>query len=53
MSEKATVLIVEDEEDVLQINARMLRRRGYTVLTASSVKDCLDALSKTTPDMLI
>lgn len=53
MSEKATVLIVEDEEDVLQINARMLRRRGYTVLTASSVKECLDILSETTPDMLI
>lgn len=53
MSEKATVLIVEDEKDVLQINARLLRRRGHTVLTASCVKDCLDALSKTTPDMLI
>lgn len=53
MSEKATVLIVEDKKDVLQINARLLRRRGHTVLTASCVKDCLDALSKTTPDMLI
>ena len=31
--EKTIILVVEDETDVLRINARMLTRRGYTVYT--------------------
>lgn len=49
----AVILIVEDEEDVLNINARMLKRRGYSVITATNVKDSLKLLDRYAADMLI
>ena len=49
----AVILIVEDEQDVLNINARMLKRRGYKVLTATNVKESLKLLGECVPDMLI
>lgn len=36
--EKPIILVVEDETDVLRINARMLTRRGYTVYTAENCR---------------
>ncbi len=51
--EKATVLLVEDEFEILNINARMMARRGYEVLTAGNVKEGLLRLTEETPDMLI
>lgn len=50
---KATILIVEDEPEVLDINERMLKRHGYDVITASSVEESFQCLSSVTPDMLI
>ncbi len=52
-SKKATILIVEDEPEVLNINARMLRRRGYDVITASSAEESRRCMSRAIPDMLI
>ena len=49
----ATILIVEDEADVLNVNARMLKRKGYNVITATTAKESLIHLSECTPDMLI
>ena len=51
--DKPTILIVEDEPDILNINARMLKRRGYNVITACSVKESYQHLSGCTPDMLV
>lgn len=53
MDSKATILIVEDEAEVLSINARMMKRRGYNVITAMSVEESLQCLSECIPDMLI
>ncbi len=50
---KPTILIVEDEPEVLKINARMLKRRGYDVITAGTVAESYRLLSSVTPDMLI
>lgn len=47
------ILIVEDEPEVLSINARMMKRRGYDVITAMSFKESMEKLSECTPDMLI
>ena len=49
----ATILIVEDEPDVLEINSRMLKRRGYDVITAGSAEEGRRCLASVTPDMLI
>ena len=35
----ARILMVEDEPQVLEINSRMLRRRGYEVLTAQTAME--------------
>lgn len=53
MDNKATILIVEDEAEILNINARMMKRRGYNVITAMSVEESLQCLSERIPDMLI
>jgi PAS domain S-box-containing protein len=37
-----TILIVEDEEDVLKLAARILERQGYTVLQTSSTSKALE-----------
>lgn len=51
--EKPTILVVEDETDVLRINARMLTRRGYTVYTSENCRQAYERLSIQTPDLLI
>ncbi len=50
---KPTILIVEDEPEVLNINARMLKRHGYRVLTADSVQESNARLKEAVPDLLI
>lgn len=52
MSERQTVLLVEDEKDVLMVNARLFARRGYDVRTAQSCTEAYQKL-KETPDLLI
>ena len=42
---KETILLVEDEEDVRQLTARMLEKQGYRVMQAKEGKDAL-ALSE-------
>ena len=51
--EKPIILVVEDETDVLRINARMLTRRGYTVYTAENCRQAYEKLTEPTPDLLI
>ncbi len=50
---KPCILIVEDEQDVLHINARIMRRRGYEVLTAANCAEAYKLLRESTPDLLI
>ena len=51
--EKPIILVVEDETDVLRINARMLARRGYTVYTAENCRQAYERMENPTPDLLI
>ena len=53
MSEKNSILIVEDEKSVLSANKRMLTRRGYDVIEASSAKETYECLKLKTPDLII
>lgn len=50
---KTTILMVEDEDSVLAINTRMLKRRGYDIIPASTVSEAITCLSTYTPDLLI
>lgn len=42
---RETILLVDDEESVLNLGERLLKRFGYTALTASNGKKALDILS--------
>lgn len=44
--------MVEDEPEVLHVNARILKRHGYSVLTAGNAKQAYECLENCTPDLL-
>ena len=48
-----TVLVVEDDPDILYLEAAALTRRGYKVQKASNGSDGLDAVSKVLPDLIL
>ena len=50
---KSLILMVEDEEQVLNTNCRMLRRRGYDVHTAQTAAEACHQLEEHLPDLLI
>ncbi len=50
---KPVILMVEDELDVLRINARIMQRRGFEVLTAASCSEAYKVLEKNVPDLLL
>lgn len=47
------VLLVEDHQDTMRIMAKLLRRLGYTVIPASTVKEALRLDQQESFDMLI
>ncbi len=49
----STILLVEDDQDILNANARILHRHGYRVLVATSARSAIDILMQETPDLLI
>lgn len=49
----ASVLVIDDSEDILSIVKRMLKKRGYDVVTASSAEKALKKLKDGyTPDVI-
>ena len=48
-----TILLVDDEPDILEFLGYNLRKEKYTVLTASNGKDALDIARKEKPDLVI
>ena len=50
---KSLILMVEDEEQVLNTNCRMLRRRGYDVRTAQTVSEVYHQLEEQLPDLRV
>lgn len=53
------ILLVEDNEQILRGNERMLKRRGYQVLTAMTLREARERMSapisggKTSPDAIV
>lgn len=48
-----TILVVDDDADSRELAARILRERGATVMTVSSVDDALRAIEHSPPDVLV
>ncbi|MCK4606296.1 MAG: response regulator [candidate division Zixibacteria bacterium] len=53
MHSKASVLIVDDEQFIRQILARIVQREGYVIGEASGGKDALEKLEQTKFDFVI
>jgi DNA-binding NtrC family response regulator len=53
MEASAVVLVVDDEADLAESCARLLRRRGYRVVTATSWAAGREALARTSPHLLV
>lgn len=52
MSMKDTILIVEDDQDIMEVITILLRREGYNVLRAANGKEALEQVNKN-PDLFI
>jgi DNA-binding response OmpR family regulator len=53
MSETAKVLVTDDDPQILDLTATILRRAGYDTLEASTGKECLEAVKAHHPDIVL
>ncbi len=51
--EQATILVVDDDREVLEVLAAQLTTFGYRIVTACSGEDALQVLEGTAPDLLL
>jgi DNA-binding response OmpR family regulator len=51
--EKKTVLVVDDEKDLVELISYNLRRNGYDVLTAGNGKEALETAQRAIPDLVL
>ena len=49
---RRTILVVDDETDMLETCARIFRRSGYACLTATSGREALAVLERQRPDLI-
>ncbi len=47
------ILVVDDDPDLLRITERLLKEQHYTVITAVSGQECLQAIRLDKPDLLL
>ncbi len=53
MSEPKTILLIDDEEDLIYMMKSLLTRAGYNVITASNGEEGLAKLKQTSPHLII
>jgi len=53
MHREITMLIVEDDPEVLSASSRIARSEGYPVMEASSGEECLEMARKNKPDFIL
>lgn len=49
----ATILLIDDDVDLVEANRLVLAARGHTVLTAGSAKEARQALATAQPDLIV
>jgi CheY-like chemotaxis protein len=49
----ATVLVVDDDPDFVEVISRILRAHGYGVLSAANGREALDLLRRRKPDLIL
>ena len=53
MKRKQTILVVDDEEAVLRLFQKILKKEKYTVLMANNGKTALEQIERKRPDLVI
>lgn len=48
-----TILVVDDDPDVVESVKMILQEQGYGVITAARGEECLKILQETTPDLIL
>lgn len=48
-----TILVVDDEQDILDVVAFCLKKAGYKVTTATSAEEALTQIAESVPDLLV
>jgi CheY-like chemotaxis protein len=51
--EKQTVLVVDDDPDMVEVIRQFLDMEGYATISASSGRECLDILRHQVPDLVL
>ncbi len=49
----ATIMVVDDEEDILSLIRKILTRKGHRVITAKDGKEALEKLKQIKPDLIL
>jgi PAS domain S-box-containing protein len=53
MGKNTTILVADDDPDLLLLTTQILRRAGYEILEASTGKECLEAVRAHHPDIVL
>ena len=53
MDRTLSLVVADDDSDILRLLERRLSRRGYTVVTAGDGRAALDAVRSTAPDAVV
>ena len=48
-----TIMVVDDEKDMRETLSGVLKKAGFSVITAVSGNDCLEKLKKAKPDLIL
>jgi DNA-binding response OmpR family regulator len=49
----ATIMVVDDEEDIIALIQKILTKEGHTVITARDGKEALQKLKEIKPDLIL
>jgi CheY-like chemotaxis protein len=47
------ILVVDDEQDIVTIIGKVLKKNGYEVITANDGLECIDKVSRVQPDLIL
>jgi OmpR family response regulator RpaB len=53
MSNRAKILVVDDDPDIVKAAKRVLESRSYQVITAQNGEECLERIREEEPDLII
>ena len=53
MSETKTILLIEDDPDIVAVTTNLLKKARYDVAMAATGQEGLDAAAKVKPDLIL